>query len=213
MKRFMNFLPNAIMARNAAKRVTRYGIVLSIVLISTLAVILTVRAEGPAPKGSNEGPVPYRFNLVQASDTIAACLPNASGTVTVLPREEVRGVDTLDLKTRGLPPFTEFTVFLTESADSGFGAAQYIGDFSTNAAGRGSLRVDTIIQEAFTSTVENGMRVRKDLNHIVLWFADPAADDFCFGPGAGPKTPFDGDGEAGGTALSSRNFSPGAPLP
>jgi hypothetical protein len=190
MKRFRNFF--------------RYGIVLPIVLISALMFILTVKAEGP---------VPYRFNLVPASDTIAACLPNALGTVTILPKEEIQGVDTLDLKTQGLPPRTEFTVFLTEFADSGFGAAQYIGDFTTNAEGRGSMRVDAVIEEAFSSTVVNGVRVRKDLNHIVLWFADPPADDFCFAPGTGPKTPFDGDGEAGGTALSSRNFLPGAPLP
>jgi hypothetical protein len=200
----MNFLPNANIERNAAKRVTRYGIILSIVLISTLVVILTVRAEGP---------VPYRFSLVPASDTIAGCLKNAAGNVTVLPKEELQGVDTLDLKTQGLPPHTEFTVFLTESADSGFGAAEYIGDFTTNAEGKGSMRVDTIIEEAFASTVVNGVRVRKELNHIVIWFADPAADDFCFAPGTGPTTPFDGDGVAGGTALSSRNFLPNAPLP
>jgi len=121
-------------------------------------------------------------------------------------------VDTFDLKAHGLPAQTEFTVFLTEGADS-VGATEYIGDFTTNREGKGSLRVDTIIEEAFVTTVVDGARVRKELNHVVLWFADPAGDDFCFGPGAGPKTPFDGDGEAGSTALSSRNFSPGAPLP
>ena len=200
---FMNFLPNANIERKAAKRVTKYGIVLSIVLVSTLVLILTVRAEGP---------VPYRFDLVPASDTIKACLPNASGTVTILPKEELQGVDTLDLKTQGLPPRTGFAVFLTEGADS-VGAAEYIGDFTTNAEGKGSMRVDTIIEEAFTSTVVSGARVRKDLNHIVMWFTDPAADDFCFAPGTGPKTPFDGDGEAGAAALSSKNFLPNAPLP
>src|SRR4029079_7619199 len=129
-----------------------------------------------------EGPVPFRFNLVPASDTIATCLPNAAGTVTVLPKEESRGVDTLDLKAEGLPRNTTFAVFLTELPGSPFGAAQYIGEFTTNAAGRGSVRVDATIDEAFASTVVNGVRVRQELNHIVLWFADPSADDFCFAP-------------------------------
>jgi hypothetical protein len=122
-------------------------------------------------------------------------------------------VDTLDLNAQGLPPNTEFTVFLTESAVS-VGAVQYIGDFTTNAAGRGSLRVNTIVGDAFASTVVNGVRVRADLNHIVMWFADPDADNVCFTPPqTGPITPFDGDGQAGAAALSSRNFLPGAPLP
>jgi len=51
------------------------------------------------------------------------------------------------------------------------------------------------------------------LNHVVVWFANPADDDFCFGPRGGVVTPFDGDGDAGLTVLSSANFLPGAPLP
>jgi hypothetical protein len=66
-------------------------------------------------------------------------------------------VDTLDLKAEGLPPKTSFAVFLTELPEAPFGAAQYIGDFTTNAAGRGSLRVDAIVEEAFSS-VEGALR-------------------------------------------------------
>ncbi len=47
----------------------------------------------------------------------AACLPNATGHVTVLHREETEGVDTLHLNVSGLPADTDFTVFLT-SADA-----------------------------------------------------------------------------------------------
>ena len=151
---------------------------------------------------------PFRFSLVATSTT---CFPNASATVTVLPKEEVRGVDTLDLKAEGLPPNTSFTVFLTELAELPFGASEYIAEFTTNAAGRGSVRVDAVIQEAFA--FDGNTRVRKDLNHVVVWFADPKDDDVCFVPGGGPITPFDGDGQAGATVLSSKNFLPNAPLP
>jgi hypothetical protein len=196
MKELKQFLLNA--------RVNRFGIAALAIVLVGLAVVFTVHAQGTQP---------FRFALGPASDTIAGCLNNASAVVTVLPKEETRGVDTLDMKAEGLPANTEFAVFLTELAESPFGAAQYIGDFTTNAAGRGSLRVDTIVNDAFSSTVVNGARVRKELNHIVMWFADPDADNFCFTPGTGPVTPFDGDGVAGSAALSSRNFSPGAPLP
>ncbi len=88
-----------------------------------------------------------------------------------------------------------------------------IGDFTTNAAGRGSLRADTIANEASASTVVNGVRNRVDLNQVVIWIADPADDACWFRPGGGPVTPFDGDGNAAVTMWSSAGFLPGAPLP
>jgi len=154
---------------------------------------------------------PVRFSLTPASDAIHVCMPYANADITVFPKEEIRGVDTFDLKAGGLQPNTTFAVFLTELPVSPFGAVQYIGDFTTNPAGNGSLRVDTIVQEAFSSQVGAAGRVRKELNHVVFWFADPNADETCV-PGSGP-TPFDGDGNAGSAAMSSKNFLPGAPLP
>jgi hypothetical protein len=156
-----------------------------------------------------QGLRPFSFNLVPASDPIATCLPNAAATVTVFPTEEIRGVDTLDLHTEGLRPNTTFAVFLTQMPVPPFGAVQYIGDFTTNAAGRGHVRIDAIIDEAFAFNNITG--IRTDLNHIVFWFADPADDEDCV-PGSAPGH-FDGDGDSGVAAMSSKNFLPGAPLP
>jgi len=113
------------------------------------------------------------------------------------------------LRAHGLPPNTSFAVFLTEMPVPPFGAVQYIGDFTTNAAGRAHVRVDAIIDEAFAFNNITGIRI--DLNHVVFWFADPADDEDCV-PGSA-STQFDGDGEAGVAAMSSKNFLPGAPLP
>ncbi len=152
-----------------------------------------------------------RFDLVPASDAIANCesMPNPAATVAVFPREDIRGVDTLDLHASGLRPNTTFAVFLTELPVPPFGAVQYIGDFTTNAAGRGSVRVDAIINEAFAFNNITG--VRTELNHVVFWFADPNDDEDCV-PGSAPGH-FDGDDESGVAAMSSKNFLPGAPLP
>jgi hypothetical protein len=162
-----------------------------------------------SPAAHAQGLRPSRFNLVPASAAIASCLPNAAATVTVFPKEDVRGVDTLDLHAEGLRPNTTFAVFLTEMPVPPFGAVQYIGDFTTNAAGRGHVRIDAIIDEAFAFNNITG--IRTDLNHIVFWFADPADDEDCV-PGSAPGH-FDGDGQSGVAAMSSKNFLPGAPLP
>ena len=163
-----------------------------------------------------QGQAPFSFDLVPASAAIASCLPNAQAKITVLAKSDTRGVDTLQVNAEGLPPNTDFVVFLTErpaAATPPFGAVQYMGDFTTNSSGHGAVRIDAIILEAFSSAVVGGARFRAELNHVTIWFADPAGDDVCFGPGGGPTTPFDGDGQAGTAALSSNTFLPNAPLP
>jgi len=186
---------------SAIKLPIRSTVIAAFGLLSTLLPI--------SQSAHAQGLKPFSFNLVPASDPIATCLPNAAATVTVFPKEESRGVDTLDLHAEGLRPNTTFAVFLTQMPVPPFGAVQYIADFTTNAAGKGSVRVDAIIDEAFAFNNITG--IRTDLNHIVFWFADPADDEDCV-PGS-PPTPFDGDGQAGVAAMSSKNFLPGAPLP
>jgi hypothetical protein len=201
MNRFKFFLFNAASAIKEARNCMRRFRLAAPVALAGVLLVAATQAQSPEP---------FSFDL---TPSIPNCFQNATAKVTVFPKEDLRGVDTLDLKAKGLPPNTSFTVFLTELPDLPFGATQYIGEFTTNAEGRGSLRVNTIIEEAFSSTTDSGPRLRKELNHVVIWFADPADDDSCFGPGAGPKTPFDGDGEAGAAVLSSKNFLPDAPLP
>lgn len=144
------------------------------------------------------------FSLAPASAGVANCLqPNAKAEVTVLHKEDTLGIDTLQLDARGLPAETDFAAFLT-SADAfsspAFGTVEYIGDFTTNAAGIGSLKIDAIIAEAFVST-PGTPRIRADLDHLVFWFADPRqAQDTC---SLTADTPFDGDGHAGPAAMSS----------
>ena len=154
---------------------------------------------------------PFSFGLVPASDAIANCtsMPNPAATVTVFPREDSRGLDTLDLHADGLRPDTTFAVFLTELPVPPFGAVQYIADLTTNAAGTGHVRVDAIIDEAFAFNNITG--VRTELNHVVFWFADPNDDEQCV-PGSAAGH-FDGDNSSGVAAMSSKNFLPGAPLP
>ena len=104
------------------------------------------------------------------------CLPDAKGDVTVLHKEDTLGVDTLHLDVarsagrHGLCGLLDLGRRLCEPP---FGAVEYIGDFTTNAAGIGSLKVDAIMAEAFVSTLVSGTRGPADLDHLVFWFADP----------------------------------------
>ena len=145
------------------------------------------------------------FDLVPASAAVATCLPYATAHVTVALKEDTQGTDTLHLTARNLPPDTDFAVFLTSAdafATPPFGAVQYIGDFTTNAAGVGKVKIQAIVAEAFVSTLVNSSRLREDLDHLVFWFADPnQAQAAC---GLRNTTVFDGDGHAGPAAMSSQ---------
>lgn len=171
-----------------------------------VAMLVTLGSTVPYALGVAHALTTINFRLVPASEAVAKCLPNAQADVAVLHKEDTLGVDTLQLDARGLPADTDFAVFLT-SADAltlpPFGAVEYIGDFTTNAAGIGALKIDAIIAEAFVSTVVSGTRVpAADLDHLVFWFADPAQAQAACGLTA--ITPFDGDGQAGPAAMSSQ---------
>jgi hypothetical protein len=134
-------------------------------------------------------------------------MPGAQLHVKVGLTTEEHGFDTFDIAARNLPPDREFTIFLLQQAGSPFGAAEYIGDVSTDANGDGHTKLRLIVEEAFSSTLVNGSRQRVDLNRIGVWFADPLADDFCLGVNSA-VTPFDGDNAAGVQVFNSANADP-----
>jgi hypothetical protein len=164
-------------------------------------------------KGGHDSADEVAFRLAPSTPAIAACFPKLKAQVEVDLETATKGRDEFEISASGLPPKTDFTVFLLEVPGAPFGAAEYIGDFTSDSHGRGHNTFKLIVAEAFASTLVNGARVRADLNHVGFWFADPAGDDGCFGPGKGAVTPFDGDNEAGVQVMNSANALPGAPLP
>lgn len=150
------------------------------------------------------------LQLTPSSAALAQCLPNADVDVTVKLTTDKQGFDIFDLNARHIAPNRDYTVFLLEQAGAPFGAAEYIGDLSTNSEGNGHAEFHLIVEEAFSSTIVNGQRVRVDLNRVGMWFADPKDDEFCL-PGSG-ATPFDGDNEAGVQVFNSANAD-ALPLP
>jgi len=147
------------------------------------------------------------LELTPSSAQLAECMPDATLDVTVELTTDEKGFDSFEIRAQNLPPNRDFTVFLLEQARAPFGAAEYIGDFSTDKDGDGDNTFELIVQEAFSSTLVDGQRVRVDLNQVGVWFANPADDDFCLGENS-PVTPFDGDNEAGVQAFNSANTNP-----
>jgi hypothetical protein len=145
-----------------------------------------------------------RLDLTPSSPDLARCMPNARVNITVRSTTDAIGFDILRVHARHLAPNRDYTVFLLETAGAPFGAAEYIGDVTTDERGNADNELHLIVDEAFSSTLVNGQRVRVDLNQVGMWFADPADDDFCLGPNS-PVTPFDGDNEAGVQAFNSAN--------
>jgi hypothetical protein len=113
-----------------------------------------------------------------AGSALAACMPHATVDVTVKLTTDDIGFDSFQVMARGLPPNRSFTVFLLQQVDSPFGAAEYIGDITSDAYGDARKTFRLIVHGAF-----------------------------CLGKG-GPVTPFDGDDEAGVQAFNSRNAAP-----
>ena len=179
---------------------------------AALAVAATVAVAGAADAKpqrhahrAQAAPV-STLELTPSSAALAACMPDARLTVTVKETVDDVGFDSFKIKARHLPPNRPYTVFLLEQAGAPFGAAEYIGDFTTNRFGNTRNEFKTIVSEAFASTIVDGQRVRVDLNRVGVWFADPADDEFCL-PGSN-ATPFDGDDEAGVQAFNSANADP-----
>jgi len=183
-------------------------------LAAAVLVTGTVTAGGAAAASGSSGesqpnanPPQVHLKLTPSSAKLAGCMPHARVSVDVSLTTDRVGFDSFHVDASGLPRNTAFTVFLLQKAGAPFGAAEYIGDVTSNRQGRAANTFHLIVQEAFSSTLVNGNRVRVDLNQVGMWFADPKADDFCLGPNS-PVTPFDGDNEAGVQAFNSAHTTP-----
>lgn len=153
-------------------------------------------------RSTTAAPQSVHLDLQTSSAALAHCFPHAKADVDVALTTDTLGKDTFRIKASGLRPKTDYTVFLLEKAAAPFGAAQYIGDFTTDNHGRASNSYQLIVEEAFA--FDNVTGVRKELNSVGFWFADPKDDDGCLGAGS-PVTQFDGDASAGVQMMNSGN--------
>ena len=159
------------------------------------------------------------FPLVRSAG-VASCLPNASGQVTVT---SLGTAELMRVTVTGLPPNTEFDLFVIQLPTAPFGLTWYQGDIETNGQGRGEgtflgrFSVETFIvapgsgaapvvhsTPPFPDASTNPTTAPVHTFHLGLWFgsATDAANAGC----AATVTPFNGDHTAGIQVLNTSTF-------
>ena len=183
-------------------------------LITTAIVTLTtsiVFARGAVANSLQFGMTP--------SAAASICLPDAEGYVRVV---SSRSNEVMQVIIRGLPPQTEFDLFLTQVPNPPFGLAWYQGDIETNQRGVGQgFFIGRFNEETFT--VAPGTAVAPEVHddafpdvntnpatgpvhqyHLGLWFDSPA--DAAAAGCPNTVTPFNGEHNAGILVLNTADF-------
>jgi hypothetical protein len=164
-----------------------------------------------------------RFPLVRSAGAVKAnCLPNARGVVRVTPGSLN---DLMEVAVAGLPPETDFDLFVTQLPNAPFGVAWYQSDLHTDDEGHGDVQVRGIFDvETFSLSLggpSGGEDPTQNLSgpavtdtnavfrpthqyHLGLWFNSP--DDAAKAGCPATVTPFNGEQHAGIQALSTRTF-------
>ena len=150
----------------------------------------------------------FTFSMVP-SPGISACLPHASGSVTI-----TTGAvnDTMKVSVSGLAHSTGYDLFVIEIPNKPFGIAWYQSDLQTDSSGAGSATVRGIFNVETFSVSTGGPTTTfapTHQYHLGLWFNSPKVP-FNLGcePGATSPivTPFNGAQHAGIQVLNTSNF-------
>ena len=163
------------------------------------------------------------FKLVRSPGLASFPLvaPNAHGTVTV---QSLGPVETMKVTVAGLPPNTDFDLFVIQVPNAPFGLSWYQGDIQTDQSGKGSrefigrFSIETFIVApgiAFAPTfnppppsipdaTQNPATGPVQTYHLGLWFNNPA--DVVKAGGPNTITPFNGVRAAGIQVLNTSEF-------
>ena len=160
-------------------------------------------------------PESLKFDMA-VSAAAAGCLPNAQGQVTV---RQAGANQRMQVRVNGLPPHTEFALFVLQTPTGPFGMSWYQGDIVTDENGSGSQQFFGIFsRELFvfapatrdapqTDTFDaatNPVTAPVHTYHLGLWFSN-TADAAAAGCPDTP-TPFEGNHQAGIQVLNTSNF-------
>jgi hypothetical protein len=150
----------------------------------------------------------FSFALEPSSSAITACLPHASGHVTITPGKLN---DTMKVTVSGMPANTGFDLFVIQQPTAPFGVSWYQTDVQANAYGTGSATVKGVFDVETFSVSPGGTTTFSPTHqyHLGLWFNKPSVP-FNLGcePGATAPvvTPFNGEQDAGIQVLNTAEF-------
>ena len=150
----------------------------------------------------------FSFDLVPSSAAISACLPNASGHVTI-----TTGAlnDIMKVTISGMPHNTGFDLFVIQQPGAPFGVSWYQTDIHASSTGTGTATVRGVFDSETFSVSPGGTTTFAPTHqyHLGLWFNSPKVP-FNLGcePGATTPivTPFNGNQNAGIQVLNTAEF-------
>lgn len=164
----------------------------------------------------NASAAPFAFDMAVAAGA-AGCLQHARGHVTI---DDAGANQRMQVRVNGLPPHTEFALFVLQTPTGPFGMSWYQGDIVTDENGGGSQQFFGIFsRELFVFAPATRAAPQTDpgidaaLNpvtapvhtyHLGLWFSDPADATNANCPGN--VTPFEGNHRAGIQVMNTGNF-------
>ena len=173
----------------------------------------------------------FAFELARSSALPTGVLSNAHGRVKI---ESLGPVEIMKVKVWGLPPNTDFDLFVIQVPNAPFGEAWYQGDIETNQNGVGygqfvgRFNIETFIMSngsapAPADPFHDPNRIRDasqnlpiapiQIYHLGLWFNSPK--DAANAGAQANVTPFNGEHDAGVQVLNSGTgeFTPPADGP
>jgi hypothetical protein len=166
----------------------------------------------------NAAAAPFAFDMTVAA-AAQGCLQHARGHVTIRDAGANQN-QRMQVSVNGLPPNTEFALFVLQTPTGPFGMSWYQGDIVTDEHGRGSQQFFGIFsRELFVfapatraapqtdpgiDAATNPVTAPVHTYHLGLWFSDPtdASNAGC----PGDPTPFEGNHRAGIQVLNTSNF-------
>ena len=167
----------------------------------------------------------FSFKLVRSlgSANFSTVAPHARGFVKI---HSEGPVEVMDVKVSGLPPNTDFDLFVIQVPNAPFGLSWYQGDIETDSTGKGSgefigrFSIETFIVApgiapappdpfknepgSIPDATQNPATAPVQTYHLGLWFNSPA--DVVKAGGPNTITPFNGEHNAGLQVLNTSEF-------
>jgi hypothetical protein len=186
------------------------------------AVASTSALAADANLAAADWDAPFVFNMVRSPSLASSptCVVKAKGRVSI---QKVGEAEEMTVQVQGLPPDTEFDLFVLGVPNFPFGLGWYQGDIKTDSHGKGKQKfIGRFNVETFSVAVGNSVPAPHvhdgpfpDASstsltppvhqyHLGLWFNSPADAEKAGCPGA--VTPFNGEHNAGIQVLNTSNF-------
>jgi hypothetical protein len=194
---------------------------LAAAVMAAVAASSAARAQD-AEAAAAEWDAPFVFNMVRSPGLASApsCVVKAKGRVSI---QKVGEAEEMTVQVQGLPPNTEFDLFVLSVPNFPFGLGWYQGDIKTDWQGKGTQKfIGRFNVETFSVAIGNSVAAPHvhdspfpDASttpltppvhqyHLGLWFNSPTDAQKAGCPGN--VTPFNGEHNAGIQVLNTSNF-------